>query len=93
MPFDDFLTDGQSDAGAAELFSFVQPLKHAENSFEILRVNAESVVFHRKTPFPVAIQSSGDMDPGNAGFLVFDGIADQVLKQLRQLHLVRQDRR
>ena len=50
MPLDDLLADGQSYAGATILFAFVQPLEHAENSSEVLRVNSDSVVLHRKQP-------------------------------------------
>jgi hypothetical protein len=34
VPLDDLLADRQSDAGAGELFAFVQPLEHAEDPFE-----------------------------------------------------------
>ena len=81
VPFDDLLADGQSDAGAGKLFPLVQPLEHAKNLFKVLRINSQSVVFHRKHPFLSAAPGDGDVHLGNAaGALVLDGIADQVLK-------------
>src|ERR1700687_4903704 len=89
VPCDDLLADGQSDAGAGKLFPFVQPLEHAKNLFEVLRINPQSVVPHREDPFLPATTGSGNMHPGNSGALILDGIADQVLKYLDQLGFVR----
>src|SRR5580700_2750069 len=89
MALDDLLADRQSYAGAGELLPFVQPLEHAENLFEVLRVNSRSVVLHRKYPSSLATLGGGDVDPWDSRPLVLDGITDKVLKQLNQLHLVR----
>src|SRR5664279_4317507 len=91
MTLNDLLADGQSYTGAGELFAFVQPLEHAKNSFEVPRIDSQSVVLHREYPFLRAILGRGDVYLGNSGALVFDGVADKVLKQLNQLLLVRQD--
>ena len=64
VPLDNLLADGQAYAGAGELFPLVQPLEHAENLFEILRVNSQSVVLHREDPFLLAILAGGDVDLG-----------------------------
>ena len=80
VPFDDLLADRQPDAGAGELFSCVQALEHAKDLVEVLRINSQSVVFDRKYPFLRAISGGGEVYPGNAGELVLDGIADQILK-------------
>jgi hypothetical protein len=82
VALDDFLADGQSDAGPVELFPFVQPLEHAKNPLEVLRLNSQSVVLHRKYPFGPGIAGSGNMHFWDSRTLVLDGIADQVLKQL-----------
>src|SRR6185437_3924329 len=93
VPFDDLLADGQADAGAGKLFPLVQPLEHAKNLFKVLRINSQSVVFHRKHPFIFSAAGDGDMHLGNAaGALVLDGISDQVLEQLNELGFIRQDR-
>ena len=80
VPFDDLLADGQSDAGAGKLFPLVQPLEHAKDLVEVLRINSQSVVFHREDPFLPAMSGGGDVHLGNSGTLVLDGVADQVLK-------------
>ena len=59
MPLDDLLADGQANAGTGELFPFVQPLEHAENLFEVLRLNSESVVLHREYPSLSAVPGGG----------------------------------
>src|ERR1700726_2902278 len=64
VSLDDFFADGQSNPGAGELFPFVQPLEHAENSFEILRIDSNPVVFHREGPFPVAVHGSRNVYMG-----------------------------
>ena len=46
---------------------------------------------HREDPFLPAIPGGGDVYLRDSGALVLDGVADEVLKQLNQLHLVRQD--
>ena len=62
VPLDNLLADRQSNSGAGELIPLVQPLKHAENFFEVLRVNSQSIVFHRKIPFLAAVLGGGDVD-------------------------------
>ena len=65
VPLDDLLADRQPDAGAGELFALVQPLEHAEDPFEILRVDAEAVVLDREHPFLAAVPGGGDVDLGD----------------------------
>ena len=93
VPLDDLLADSQSDAGARKLFPFVQPLKHAENSLKILRVNSQAVILHRECPLLSAILGGRDVYLGHSRALILDGVADEVLKQLNQLSLVRHDGR
>ena len=69
MPLDDLLADGQSDAGAGKLFALVQPLEHAENPFEVLRVDSQAVVLHRKYPLLSAVLGGGDVHAGTSGRL------------------------
>jgi hypothetical protein len=91
VALDDFLADGQPDASASELIPFVQPLEHAENPFEVLRIDSQAVVFYREVPFLAAILDGGNVYAGHSQFLVLDGIANEILKQLSQLSLVGQD--
>jgi len=80
MLLDNLLAYGQSNAGTGERFPCVQALEHAENLFEVLRVNSQSVVLHRECPFPPAAPGGGNMYPRNSRPLVLDGVADEVLK-------------
>ena len=60
MPFDDLFADRESDTGAVKFLPLVQPLKHAEYSFEKLRFNPESVVLNGEHPFvPVVRRGPG----------------------------------
>jgi len=80
VPLDNFLADGQSDAGARELVPFVQPLEHAKDLFEILRLDSQSIVLYRKYPLLLAILGGGDVHPRDSGTLILDTVADKVLK-------------
>jgi hypothetical protein len=91
VAFDYLLADGQSNSGSGELIPLMQPLEHSEDSFEILRVNSQSVVFYRKIPLLAAVPGSGNVYSRDAGFLLFDGVADKILKQLGQLHIISHD--
>src|ERR1700722_9804073 len=91
VALNDLLADGQSNPGSGELIPLMQPLEHSEDFFEILRVNSQSVVFYRKVPLLAAVPGSGNVYSGDAGFLVLDSVADEILKQLGQLHIVSQD--
>ena len=93
VPLDDLLADRQADAGAGELFPLVQPLEHAEDPFEVLRLDSQPVVLAPRTSTSLAAVPGRDetWTCGDSGALVLDGVADQVLKQLNQLHLVGQD--
>src|ERR1017187_4479627 len=46
----DFLTDGETDAGAGKLFGTVQALEDGENAPGVLRLDANAVITHRKDP-------------------------------------------
>ena len=41
MSLDDFLANGQPDAGAGEFFAFVQSLKDAKDPSEVLTINSQ----------------------------------------------------
>ena len=67
VPLDDLLADRQADAGAGELVSLVQPLEHAEDPLEVLRVDPQPVVLHREEPLPVAVLRGRDVHLGVPG--------------------------
>jgi hypothetical protein len=48
VPLDDLLADRQADAGAVEFLALVQPLEHAEDSVEVLRLDPSPLSLHRK---------------------------------------------
>jgi hypothetical protein len=91
MPLGYLLADGQSYTGAGVLVPSVQSLEHSENLVEVLRFDSDAIVLHRDDPSAPAIPGSRDMYPGHFATLVLDGIADEILKQLNQLHVVRKN--
>ncbi|MCI0366302.1 MAG: hypothetical protein L0219_20765, partial [Phycisphaerales bacterium] len=96
MAFDDLLADGEADARARVLLARVQPLKNDEDAIEVFRFDANSVVLHGEDPVASApafirrdARFGADMDlwPGG-GISKLQCIAEQVLKQLRQLRRI-----
>jgi hypothetical protein len=88
MPLDDIFADREAHSCAGEFLAPMQALKHSEYSFEVLRFDAESVVLHRKYLLLRAVLPGRNMNSGYFGAPILDGIAEQILKQLRQLQLV-----
>ena len=62
MPLDDLLADGKADPGAGELIPLVQPLEHAKDPVEILRVDSKTVVLDGEAPHLLARPDGRDMD-------------------------------
>src|SRR3984885_4864540 len=91
MPFDDLFANRKSDTGAVKFLPLVQSLEYPENLFKKLRFDSEPIVLNREHPFVGVVRHGRDVDPRNTGAPVLDGIADEVLKQLRELHLVGHD--
>ena len=85
MTLDNFFADRETDASAGEFFALVKALEHAENSFEVLRIDAEAIVFDGEHPFRPAIFCGGDVYPGDSAVLIFDGVADEILKFREQV--------
>jgi hypothetical protein len=71
----------QTYSGAGVLLPAAKPLEEDENALRILRGDADPVVAYGKRP-PVAIAAGGDVDARWFASPKFDGIPDQVLKQL-----------
>ncbi len=88
MALDDLFTNGQPDACARVLVAGVQALKHLKDTFVVLGIYADAVIAHGKNPI-VLVALGRDVDLGGVVLgLEFDGVADQVLKDLDQLWFV-----
>ena len=85
MPFDDLFYKWRIlFLHAGKFVTLVQSLKHAENSFKVLRFDPEPVIAHREHPSPRFFCFGVEMcTRRNPRVLVFYGIANQVLKQLK----------
>src|ERR1700720_4512941 len=91
QPVHNFLANGQSDSGALELFSPMQPLENYEDPFEVLRVNSHAIVLDAKDPFTATALRGRDVYAGDFGGAVFDCVPDEVLKKLDQLSFIHRD--
>src|SRR5690242_6097164 len=78
LTLDNSLTNRKTDAGAWN-FAAVQTLKKAEHPVGVLRIDADSVVPHRKQP-PPRYSLRRDMDPRCFLASVLDRIRNQVLE-------------
>src|SRR4030095_3690564 len=74
----------QPDASSGIFPARVQTLEDSENALEILRVDADAIVTHRKLPLSSAMFHI-DVDLRRTFAAVFDGIADEILEYLQQL--------
>ena len=87
MAVDDLFAGGQADARSGVAIACVQTLKHHEDSVEVLRCDTYAVIAHMKLPLTV-LTGSTYVDGGSFGIAELDGVADQVLEELRQLNLI-----
>src|ERR1043165_9905826 len=90
VALDDFLADGEPDAGARILAHGVQPLEEHEDALEVLRLDADAVVGHRDAPLARLLRRR-DVDARHGAATELERVAHQVLEELRELHLVRLD--
>src|SRR5918992_302554 len=87
VALDHLLADRKPNAGTRVFALVVQPLEHHEDALEVLRLDADAVVAHRKL---VAFAPVLDRDV-NARHVLraeLERIADEVLEHLRELDLV-----
>ena len=84
MAFDNLLAQRQANTGARILQSGVQTLKEDKDTLGILRLDANTIVAHRKLPL-VLVALGTDVDGGWRCSAKFDGIAHEVLEYLQQL--------
>src|SRR4030095_981185 len=93
VSLDDLFADGQPDACTLEFLAAMQSLKHAEDPFEVLGLDAEPIVSNGEHPLRLALSGGRYVYPGNPWALVFDRVPDQILEELNQLALVGHDAR
>src|SRR3954463_7981588 len=79
--------DGQTHASSRILLACVQPLEDHENSVEELGINSNTIVLHKKLPLSALFRGS-NMDFRRILTVELDGIGDQVLKYLDNLHRI-----
>src|ERR1700688_2166090 len=79
----------KTSTGALEFRSPMQPLKKYKNPLEVLRLNAQTVISHRKGPLLGTVPGGGDVHCRHLSSVIFNGGSHQVLKYLRQLRIVR----
>src|SRR6185295_3578461 len=84
VALDDLLADGEADAGAGVLLTGVQALKQHEYFLEVLGLDADPVVPDEEVTF-LAVRLGADLDLDGRRAAILDGVAHQVLKQLREL--------
>src|SRR6266436_6395787 len=87
VPFRDFLADRQADSCARILGLGVKPLKNDKDAVAVLWGDADAVVtYHDFTAH--SILNGGDVNSRNIGATKLHRICEQVLQQLRELHLI-----
>src|SRR4051794_26660848 len=83
----DLFADGEADAGAGVFAHGMQALEQHENALEVLRLDADAVVGDADAPLRVFLQRR-DANARHRLAAELERIADQVLEELRELHLV-----
>lgn len=92
MAFHNPVTKGQTDTGTGIFRPVMKPLKNEKNALLLFRGNTNAVIPNRKHPISV-LQFGGNMDLGRFLTMKFDGIANEVLKQLNELNFITPDDR
>ena len=65
----------------------MKAFKNTENAIAMVRFDADAVIFHRENPI-APLSLDGNMHAGRCVSLEFDGICDQVLKDLGEQHRI-----
>src|SRR6476646_9990293 len=87
MAFDNLPADGQADPGAGIFRLGMEALENDEDALRVLRRNADAVVPDGTMPVGILARGrEGDLWRRLAAIL--DGVADQVLEELAELHPV-----
>src|SRR6266705_2149543 len=87
MPFYDLAADGQTDTRAGVFVACMEPLEHLKDTLEVLRRDPNAVVPNGENPLTPA-GSGSNMNLWSVPVAVFDGVPNQILKQLRKLHCI-----
>src|SRR3954447_1194958 len=88
----DLLADGKADARAGVLAHGMQALEQHEDALEVLRLDADAVVGDADAPLGIFLLRR-DVDARRRLAAELERIADQVLEELHELHLVDIDAR
>ena len=91
MTFRDTPTQGEPHAGTGELSLGVQSLAHLEHALAMCFADADAVVVNSNT-MHVTVRATGDTDKWRRAAAVLDGVAQQVLEQVHQLHGIAEHR-
>ena len=87
VAFDDAFADRQPDPGPGVFLARVQPLEYDENALRILRFDADAVVPDAELPCAVPL-GGRDFDPHRLRSGKLQGVPDQVLEKLAELHRI-----
>jgi hypothetical protein len=79
MPFYDLPAKGQAHACARIFFAGMEPLKHLEDTFEVLCLNANPVVLYGEDPI-ISVGLGRNVDFRGVLIPVLDPVADQILE-------------
>ena len=92
MALDDFSRDRKANAVAVVSPAFVEALKHLEHAVAVLPVDTDTVVLDPEQTLAVGF-FGGDADAGRMLAAKLQRIADEILKHLGELALIRAHRR
>ena len=81
MSFHDFSGNSQADSGTGVLLGGMKTFKNAKDAVPVMGFDAYPIVLHRKNPLP-RLALDGNVRLGCCVLLEFNGIGDQVLKDL-----------
>src|SRR3954466_6358658 len=84
VALDHLLADGEANARPRILALVMQALENHEDPLEVRRFDADAVVGHHDLPFFFSLKRR-DVDAGHGCRAKLEGVADQVLEELRDL--------
>jgi len=91
MPLDDPLADGQSDSRTGiPVIAAVRPVENLENRTVLVFGKTDAVVANANLPFRF-LAGCRDMHLGRIVASILNGIANEVLKELRELRAIGQE--
>src|SRR5689334_14994460 len=92
MAANDFSADRQAHSTTGVFVARLQAPENSKHLFQVLLIDADPVVAHRKGPLRSTL-FRGDMDFGNLGAAVLDGVYQYVLEEPGDLNRIAHDAR